>query len=256
MIPTLVILGGEMFCNDTEDLNESVCMTDIPRYVVLAIFSFIVIFLIVCMVVLSSVYNQRTGMKKSDYLARNSQFFELNFSLYIICVILIESIAYKRLSYDVYKAKCIINSLLSLLVYIETTRSFTFRKFEVQKLFLTLMGLVMAFDLSTLIPQHFDAKEHYFPVWFIVLGLISVKVSQNLICVTSVRNIKLDPQQITGNYRLFGLMFPVNYFSKIVSNSDYSSNKDQESDKNDTQNENQRKRNIEIMDENDKDILP
>jgi hypothetical protein len=152
MIPSLTILGGELFCNDTEELSEANCLTNPTRYAVTSVLSFGSIVLIGVIVVLNSIYNQRSGINKLDYLGRIDQKFELKLSVYVVAVLLSEAIAYKRLTYDVYKIKCAVNSVASLLIYIDTARNFSFRKYKVQELYLTLLGFVVAFDLSTFIP--------------------------------------------------------------------------------------------------------
>lgn len=131
LIPSLTILGGELFCHDTEILDEATCLVNPARYAVVSVLSFGCLLLIACIVILNSIYNQRGGINKLDYLGRIDQKFELKLSIYIVTVLLAEAVAYKRLSYDVYKLKCALNSIFSLIMYIDTARNFSFMKYKV-----------------------------------------------------------------------------------------------------------------------------
>lgn len=133
----------------------------------------------------------------------------------MIVVLLAESIAYKRWSYGVYKAKCALNSVFSLGIYIDTARKFTFKKYKIQELYLTLLGFVVAFDLSTFIPQHFHTESHYFPLWFVILSFFNFIISKNLVTNVSVKLIELDEKLKTNDYWSFVAMFPSAPFTKL-----------------------------------------
>ena len=70
MIPSLTILGGELFCHDTEDLDQATCLVDPARYAFIASCAFGCLVLIGFIVILNSIYNQRSGINKLDYLGR------------------------------------------------------------------------------------------------------------------------------------------------------------------------------------------
>ena len=76
-----------------------------------------------------------------------------------------------------------------MLIYIDTARNFSFRKYKVQELYLTLLGFVVAFDFSTFIPQHFNTNKHYFPLWFIILSYFNIRISKNLVSAMAIKLI-------------------------------------------------------------------
>lgn len=57
IVPSLVILGGELFCNDTEDIDNATCLVDPAKYAVIAPLTSICLLLIASCVILNSVYN-------------------------------------------------------------------------------------------------------------------------------------------------------------------------------------------------------
>lgn len=221
LVPSFVILGGEMFCNDTEKLEQTLCKVNLGRYTAIAIMCAVLVLLVAVSVFLSQIYASKCWINKLDYMASNDFNFQTKFFFYVIVVVLSEQVPYKRYDYTVYKVRCTVNAILSFVIYFDLARQFTFKKPEIQRLFLAFQGVVFAFDFAVALPQYFTSETHYFPLWFLIMGWISLVVSKNLVPIIFARKIAFDDKLRTPDYKYLLSMYPTEAFMKIVPN-DYS----------------------------------
>ena len=131
LVPSFVILGGEIFCNDTDNLDLTLCKVNPSRYTAIAVILSVLVVLILITVALGQIYGSKCWINKLDYMASNDFNFPVKFFFYVIASVLSEQIPYKKYDYSVYKARCAINALISLIIYWDIARQFTFKKLEI-----------------------------------------------------------------------------------------------------------------------------
>lgn len=151
-----------------------------------------------------------------DYMASNDFFFQVKFFFYVIAVVLSEQVDYKRYDYNIYKVRCALNALLSFVIYCDIARKFTFKKPEIQRLFLSFQGIMFSFDFAVALPQQFSFEKHYFPLWFFIFSWISLLVTKNLVPIIFSRKLAFDDKLRSSDYRYLLSMYPTEAFMKIV----------------------------------------
>jgi len=149
-------------------------------------------------------------------MASNDFFFQVKFFFYVIAVVLSEQVDYKRYDYNIYKVRCALNALLSLVIYCDIAIKFTFKKLEIQRLFLSFQGIVFSFDFAVALPQQFSFEKHYFPFWFCIFSCISLLVTKNLVPIIFSRKLAFDDKLRSSDYRYLLSMYPTEAFMKIA----------------------------------------
>ena len=152
---------------------------------------------------LNSIYNQRDTLSKYDYLAVNCHYYETYLSFYIVIQCLLDNFPFIFVDRIYYKIKIFFEFGLTLLLFCYSLKKFVYKKFQIQRLLIYCLGILLSFDFGLMMPEIVQRNSNYFVFYFIAALIFNHLINRKIVLMTAILSVYVSKKLKTKNHKLF-----------------------------------------------------